>query len=357
MMVIIFLRSLLYSNDAVFNGDKARVMEAYELRISGKADKAEELLYELLKNDSTDALAYFELARTKHHEFLGGTQFSSEEWEKVVHSMQQAVRYAPDNDVFAFYYAYSCFFNAFISMMRQNPDASEKVALTCDAFKAVLKLNPDCHEAQLYMIDIYSSLPEEMGGNKEKARSIAEDLNKRDALYGAIASARLLPDTSDFVLYWQNIAKGSDSNVQVMEELGRAYLLKSDTENGTKYFLDAINADITRRYLYMHLVRYHILSSQQNPDAKAMHLEEAVKLANSYLLSSPELTPPLKAYANGILALIKMIGGDETISNEYLEKAASIDPYYSRAMGMPPAMLYCRPDEVKIQYSSFFMPF
>jgi hypothetical protein len=357
IMLFFFSIPWLCCNEGMITAKATRVMEAYELRINGEAEKASELLHEILLTDSTDALAYFELARTKHHLFLGSNKFSPEEWNEVLSSLQQATRYAPDNEFYAFYYAYACFFKAFISMMIQNTDVNQNVAQTCDAFNIVLQINPDCYPAMLYLVDIYGSLSENMGGDKEKAGNLASELNKKSRLFGAIAYAKLLPDTADHLLYWQNVAKEISINAQLLEELGRAYLLKSDTDNGTKYFLEAIDSDITQRYLYMHLVRYHILSVQQNPDAKAKHMEEAEKLVNIYLQSDPDLTPPLKAYANGILALIKMIDGDNNSSNEYNEIAKSIDPFYSRGMGMPPAMLYCRPDEVKIQYSSFFMPF
>ena len=357
MIVFIFLMTSLYSCEDTVNDNKIIVSDAYELRISGKAEKAEELLIELLKKDSTNAFAWFELARTKHHLFLGGTQFSAAEWEEVVNSLQQATRRAPDNKIIAFYYAYSSFFDAYISMMMQNPDAGENIASAIDAFQSVLNLDPDCHEAQLYLVDIYGYLPEDMGGNKEKAGVSASDLNDKNKVWGAMANARLMPDNADFVLYWKNVEKEAGIDAQVLEELGRAYLLKSDTENGTKYFKDAISTDMTRRYLYMHLVRYHLLSSQQNPNAREEHIVEAEKLANSYLQSSPVLTPPLKAYAYGILALIKMFSGDYSGSSEYQEIATSIDPYYSKGMGIPSEMLYCPPDEVKIQYNSFFLPF
>jgi len=357
MVILVFLMPSLYGYKDLVDQDTTKITEAYELRIVGKAEKAEELLKDLLKNDSTDALAYFEQARTKQHLFLGGTQFSMEKWEEVVSSSQQAVRYATDNEIFAFYYAYASFFNAYISMMMQNPDAGKKITHTCDAFQAVLNLNPDCHEALLYLVDIYAFLPEDMGGDKEKARMIASDLNKKNKVYGAMAYARLMPDTADIVLHWENIRKEAGNNAQVLEELGRAYLLKSDTENGTKYFQESINADNTKRYLYMNLARYHILSTQENPEKSREHLEEAEKLVNHYLQTATELVPPLKAHAYGILALIKMISGDNQGSNEYQEMAKSIDPYYSKGTGKPPEMLYCHPDEVKIQYSSFFMPF
>jgi len=357
MMVVVFILPSLFGNDTRVNGSKAGVLEAYELRISGKAEKAEELLNELLKNDSTDALAYFELARTKHHVFLGGTQFSSEEWGKVMSNLQQAVRYAPDNETYAFYYAYSCFFNAFISMMREQSDVNENIARACDAFQAVLDKHPDCYVAQLYLVDIYGSLPENIGGNKEKAAAIAADLNKKDNIFGAMANARVLPDTTNFVLYWQNTGKKCGTSAQVLEETGRAYLLKSDTENGTKYFEEAMKADASKNYLYMQLARYHLLATQQDPAAKTAHLQSATALVNKYMETCPDLVPSLKAYTYGILSILKMIDGDNNGSSEYSEMATAIDPYYSKAMGMAPDMLYCRPEDVTIKYSSFFMPF
>jgi len=356
IITAIFMPSLC-SCEEKENDNKSSVLQAYELRISGKADKAEELLNELLKTDSTNAAAYFELARTKHHMFLGKDQIAPEKWEDIVFSLQQAVRLVPNNEIYAFYYAYACFFNAYISMMMEKPDAGAAIALTCDAFQVVLNLEPDCHEAQLYLVDIYAYLPENMGGDKEKAGVLASDLNHKDKIWGAMANARLMADNTDFVSYWQNVTKEAGNDAQASEELGRAYLLQSDTENGTKYFLEAINADITKRYLYMNLVRYHVMLSQQNPDLKSVHLEEAERLVNIYLQSVPALVGPVKAYAYGALGMIRMFGGDNAGSNEYRQMAASIDPYYSRGSGNPSEMLYGLPDEVKIHYSSFLMPF
>jgi tetratricopeptide (TPR) repeat protein len=357
LLFIAFFLPRIYAIDMPGKTDESKVFEAYELRINGQADKAETMLLELLKQDSTDALAYFELARTKHHMFMGGTEFSQEAWKEVMYALQQAVQNDPNNKVFAFYYGYSCFFNAFISMMRQQTDASENVAKACEVFKSVLTLNPNCYEAMLYLIDLYGSLPVEMGGDKEKAGIFASQANKMNKLYGAMANDRLLPDSVDKVIYWQKIGKETGMNAQVLEELGRAYLLKSDTENGTKYFMEAIQKDNDRQHLYMHLVRYHILAIQQNPDTKAVHLVKATELVNSFMQSTPELVLPLKAYAYGILALINMINEDNNSSDEYKKLAEAQDPFYSKAMGMPPGMLYCRPDAVEIQYSSFFLPF
>jgi tetratricopeptide (TPR) repeat protein len=196
-----------------------------------------------------------------------------------------------------------------------------------------------------------------MGGDRTKAEVIVNEMSSEEKTYYALAQAKLLPDTANMVGYWQKVGQESGMNAQVLEELGRAYLLKSDTENGEKYFLAAIEADQSKKHLTMNLVRYHLMAAQQDPAAKEAHLKSATDLVNGYLQSSPEPLPPLKAYGYSTLSMISMFGGDQDAGNKYREMADSIDPYYSKATGMAPDMLYCKPDEVKIQYSSFFMPF
>ena len=94
-----------------------------------------------------------------------------------------------------------------------------------------------------------------------------------------------------------------------------------------------------------------------NPDEKEAHLEEAEKLANLYLQSDPELNNPLKAHAYQILALIQNIAGNQSGVEEYINKAKELDPFYSGGMGVPAAWLHCPQDDIKIAYSSFFLPF
>lgn len=330
------------------------VQEAYELRISGKADEALTLLNELLKSDSTNVKAYVELARTKQHLMLGGNEIPTQE---IVSAWQHALKYDPENEIYAFYYAVAQLTDAYMSLMMQQQDADKAVSQACGTFEDVLKINPDCYQAVLYLVDVYGMLPEQLGGDRTKAETYANELNKKDRLNGAIAYSRLVPDTADRVLYWQEVMKETGSSAQLLEEMGRGYLLQSDTENGTKYYQEAIQSDPAKQNLYMHLVRYHILSIQMNPDEKEAHLEEAEKLANTYLQSDPELIRPLKAYTYQILGLIQNIAGNQSGAEEYINKAKELDPFYSRAMGAPAAMLHCPQDEIEIVYSSFFLPF
>lgn len=348
----------VFSNDHKVNNrddNETGVGEAYELRISGKADEALTLLNELLKSDSTNVKAYVELARTQQHLMLNGKE--PPPIAEIVSAWQHALKYDPENETYAFYYAVARLASAYMSLMMQQQDANKIISQAAETFEDVLKLNPDCFEAVLYLVDLYGMLPEELGGDRAKAEMYAAELNKKDRLYGAIAYSRLLSDTADQVLYWQEVMKETGTSTQLLEEMGRGYLFKSDTENGTKYYQEAIQSDPEKQNLYMHLVRYHILSIQMNPDEKEAHLEEAEKLANTYLQSDPELSRPLKAYTYQILALIQNIAGNQSGAEEYTNKAKELDPFYSRAMGVPAAWLHCPQDEIKIVYSSFFLPF
>jgi hypothetical protein len=47
------------------------VQQAYELRMNGQADSAKVLLEQVIAEDSTNAAALYELARTEHHIGLG----------------------------------------------------------------------------------------------------------------------------------------------------------------------------------------------------------------------------------------------------------------------------------------------
>jgi len=207
------------------------------------------------------------------------------------------------------------------------------------------------------LVDIYGVLPEDLGGDRNRAESYANTLEQNSRLFGAMARSRLLPESTDQVSYWEEFMNDKGEGAQSLEELGRAYLFQFDSEHGSHYYQEAIGNDNTKRHLIMHLVRYHLMSSQQDPDQKHEHLVEAENLANSYLNSKPELTAPQKAHTYQMLALIRNIDGDNAGRDEFLEMAASLDPYFSRASGVPSEMLYCPPDEAKVQYSSFFQPF
>jgi tetratricopeptide (TPR) repeat protein len=348
---------LMSASVSSFAGVNPLVMQAYQLRMNGKADKAEEMLRTYLAKDTTDALAYFELSRTRQ-QLLGGLDrmFTENELKEVMDLSAKAVRLDPKNEVFAFYYAICSLLDGFVSMMT-GQDAKDKVTRTCGLFQNVLEINPGCYPAKLYLMDLYGLLPPEMGGDREKAMAITDGMKSQDKTCYAMAQVRLMPDTANPVDFWKTAAAQIGMNNRVQEELGRAYLLRQDSENGEKNYLEVIKADPSKIYLTMNLARYYAMMAQQNPANRDNCLTKADEMVNTYLQSVPEPVLTLKAHAYQIQAMISSFRGDQAAVAKYSELATTTDPYCSRASGMPPDILYFPPDNIKINYISFFMPF
>src|SRR6056300_1591592 len=70
------------------------VVDAYELRMDGKADSAVVVLSEIILNEPDNAMAYYELARTKTHLMLGGGNYQIGE---IIENSSKACELDPDN--------------------------------------------------------------------------------------------------------------------------------------------------------------------------------------------------------------------------------------------------------------------
>ena len=323
---------------------------AYELRLSGKVDDAKALLEKLIKEDSTSAPAYFELARTQHHMMLGGSGFKPAD---ILSTINKAVEYDRDNVIYAYYQANICFLNAYASKENTN----EYVTNACDAFKEVLKLKPDYKEAILTLVEIYGLLPAETGGDKAVAESYAKSLAGMDEFYSAKANAILMEEGADKVTYWENVIKENPKCAQASEELGKAYFFKDDIEKGAMYMKQAMELNPENKLPQLNIARAHVMMLMQNKGDKDKNLELAESAFKQYLDDSPDAIISLKAYAKGWISKIKRFTGDEEGSNKLMAEAKALDPYFSMAFGVPSEYLYSPPDEISTYFSSYFSPF
>ena len=195
--------------------------------MNGKLDEGKNILDKVLLKDSTCSLAWFELARTKQHLLLGGGKSSPAE---ILQLITKAVKHDPDNAKYLFLQANSYYLKAYVSEGSEE-EAQEYIDKACKGFKNVFSLLPDNKEALLYLVDTYASLPENMGGNKEKAGIYAQKLSELDKASGAEARALLMPDSADKVQYWSEIYN-SKSTAMVAEKLGKADIYSEDITNG-----------------------------------------------------------------------------------------------------------------------------
>jgi hypothetical protein len=58
-----------------------------------------------------------------------------------------------------------------------------------------------------------------------------------------------------------------------------------------------------------------------------------------------------------MLARTKMFTGQKEEGEELIEKAKALDPYFSKATGLPGAFQFQPPDQLDPQFVSFFRPF
>jgi len=331
------------------------VIEAYELRMNGKAEEAETMLEQVISDEPDNALAHYELARTKYHIALSALKELESTLEDIQQSIDKAIENDPDNVIYRFFAGNIAFMWAYGAAKREQPDVKEKFAKLCSIYESVLKLKPDYHEAMLYLVQIYGILPEEMGGDKSKAEEYAKKLEEMDEIFGAKARTILLPEEADYVGYWQKVLEKHEGNAEVLRELGRAYLFKDQVEDGVKCFEEAVRIDPGQNILFLDLARYHGgkgLSDRKLSDTAWPLAEKAFK---RYLDSEP--IPPLKAFALNHLSTLKRWMGDQEGADELREKAETIDPYHSKATGVPTPDLWVPLGKISHNNRYLFFPF
>jgi len=332
-----------------------RVIDAYELRMNGKADEAKAMLEQVISDEPENALAHYELARTKLHIGLSALKELETALEDIQQSIDKAVEKDPDNVIYCFFAGFIASQSAYAAIKREQPNTKEKYAKVCSVYESVLKLKPDYHEAILCLVQIYGILPEDMGGDRSKAEEYAKKLEDMDEIFGAKARAILLSEEADHVGYWQKVLEKHEGNAEVLRELGRAYLFKDQVEDGVRCFEEAVRIDPGQNMLFLDLARYHGYAGLYDKKLRNKAWPLAEKAFKRYLDSEP--IPPLKAFALNALSRIKRGMDDQEGADELREKAEAIDPYYSRATGVPTPDLWVSLGEISHNNRYLFYPF
>ena len=353
LLPIWFVGVLVCSSFAGNVPDK-EVQKAFELRMNGKVDEAKALLDGILQKDSTNALAQYEEARLQHYLITGGGEMKM---DKILTPINKAVSLDPKNVTFAYYKAIASFLNAFMAMQMGTGEVKNKIAETCIQFEKVLSLKPDYYEATLYLVEIYGMLPKDMGGDSLKAAAYAKKLELANAYFGAKAKSDLAPEGLDQIKFWQEQLAKDKNNPEILMEIGRACLYKDDQVKAEKYFNEANKLDQSKNILILDLARYHVMNAMQNQDLAKTELPLAKTYLEKYMKSVPQPNVPLRAYAMGLLTRCEMMLGNKAESEKLMEEAKKLDPYFSRASGVPTLLLFDPPTQISHHFFSFFKPF
>jgi tetratricopeptide (TPR) repeat protein len=276
---------------------------------------------------------------------------------EATNALKTALKYDPENVVYAYYNARTCFLKAYIEMEQNGGNVKDLIDDVCNEYVKVLGLKTDYPEVLMYLVEIYGMLPAEMGGDKAKAEEYTQRLEKMDKFYGARARLILMPEGTDMVKYWNNYIAENEKDCRAWKELGVANLFNDNIEATKENFAKAIALDKSQNIRLLDLSRYYLMKVMQNKDAAAVELPKAKEYIAQYLASKPEPIAPLKAYALGTMAHIEIVLGNQAEADKKIEEAKALDPYFSRAFGIPWLGMFEAPDKPDHHFQSFFSPF
>lgn len=343
-----------YGSDA----DKT-TLEAYELRIQGKIDEAKRLLDQAISENPDNACAYYELARIQLHVALGtgNVRGTISMVGNAQESIDRARALEPQNIIYHLL-AGQLYYLQFYYGLMTGDISKEQFAKVTGAYKTVLDIRPDYPQVALYLVELYSQLPEDAGGNASEAERYAKHLDETDKVFAAKARSILLPQETDRVEYWQNVWNKYKGNADVLEEIAKAYLRAGKAEDAVSYFEKAIEIDPEKAYLFLDLSIYYSfqgMQAQGNKELLQSSIEKGSAALTRYLQSNP--IQPMRAYALGIQAKYNFISGHQEKGQALLKKAMELDPHFSKATGAPDPVLFIRPDELSQRHRYLMRPF
>jgi tetratricopeptide (TPR) repeat protein len=240
-------------------------------------------------------------------------------------------------------------------MGKDNP--AEYLAKVEETYNTVYELDPSFSENKLTLVEFFGGLPEEVGGNREKAEKYAQQLENADVISAAKAKEILLSEDADFEKFWVEIVKDNPGNADAVQALGRIFLFNENIEEARKQYLKAMELDPSKNDLYIDLARYYMMMAMQNPSALDSIKPIIEEQFNNFLKSVPEPLKPMKAWVYATLSMISRHSGNMEEAEQYMERAKEMDPFFSPSYGKPSMVLFSPPDEVVHEQGYYLSPF
>jgi len=343
--MLVALLQLLLSSSLLAQDKTDDILKAYDTRMNGKVEEAKTILTKVLEKDSTNALAHFEMART------------IEDQRKSYH-IKKALLYDPDNLMYRFYLANLQMLEAYKAMRNNDPTIiSENINNCCESLKSILEIKPNCKESLMFLVDIYGSLPEEIGGNTELAQTYLDKLKQVDPLYAAQGELILSAKDSDvdIVNYWKEYINRNGENVATLKKLGKANLMSNNIDEAKNCFNKVMKQDPSQNMLHLDVARAHLYSAMRGGDGADSSLNEFKKNIDIYLNSDGNKPVIVQAWCYGWLGLIEERQGNTELANGFKAKAERIMPSYPRYTALPKIDL--PPNVLAYEFSSYFSPF
>lgn len=331
-----------------------KVMQAYDLRMSGHADSSVVMLDASIESNPANAAAWYELARTKYHLLMAGKDYKI---GNIITDASEAARLDPDNVSYAYFEGIVRFLAVYIDIMQGKEAVKDALLESNAAFERALEADECYVPALISLIEINANLPEEMGGGTQKAEKYLSQLDACDMVEGLKGQAFLLPEGSGLLAFWQNAYETNPDDATVAEELGRAWLMEGNMEEGKKFIEEAVSLDSDKSYVLIDLGRAHGLTAMQDPENVGSHTVAARAALQQYLDMNPDVSASLIAYVYHMMARVSDMMGDAENVEKYNKKSKELDVFCSKAFGAPPDYLFVAPGVATERTQYFSRPF
>ena len=321
------------------------IIKAYELRMDGRTEEAIIALSEIIEADPSNAMAHFEMARSLEN-------------EKKTDHILKALKYDPQNLAYKFYQANLQMLEAYKAMKSNNKELiSINLDQCTETLKRILAVKPDCKESLLFLIDIYGTLPEDMGGNRYLATTYLETLKSVDPLYAAHGELilKFKDGDVDMVEYWKTYIDNHGESNEALVKLGKAYLMTNDRAMAKETFDKVIKSDPAQVVLHLDVARSHLYGAMRGGDNSDDELNEFKENIHCYLNTEVEKPKLIEAWSYGWLGMVEERQGNKKLAKEYISKAEELIPNYPRFTAIPKIDL--PPNVIAYQYKSYFSPF
>ncbi|MBO3116815.1 hypothetical protein J4050_08655 [Winogradskyella sp. DF17] len=335
----------LFSSTFLIAQNIENIVKAYEQRMNGDIEGAKAILNDIIKIDSTNALAYFEMARTVEDSMK--LQF-----------ITKSIALDSTNTMFLFYQANLYMLDAYRGMKSNNKTIITKNINKCIAtLKRILEINNDCRESILFLVDLYGTLPKDMGGNPRTARLYLDKLKPIDSFYAAQGEWILKSKNidADIVKHWKNYIENNAETENALIKLGKAYLLKNEIGMADEVFNKIIKIDSSQIILKLDVARAYLYSAMRGGDEQNRAIQGFKKYINVYLESNVSKPKLIQAWSYGWLGMIEGRQGNNILAEEYYNKAESLIPNYPKYTAIP--KIENQPNILTYKYSSYFSAF
>ena len=294
------------------------VFRAYELRMNGKADQALNLLEQNLKEDTANALALYELARTRLH-YRSGELEGPALLDYLKSTIEKAIKLDPDNII---YYPFAIvIYDMNLDWNKGSGKENEWIQRKSAIYQKMLELNPDKAKIKLEMLEICLKNPDLLHCDEDELKGLVTEIKETDEVLGAMASNKLNKDIENDYEFWMEMVNKNPTNSDALMEAGDA----SEEEEGVEYYAKAIRLDPDKAGAACWLIKYFFFSIKEEPEFAEKYVKQAEKIAEAFLTT--DKYPPLQAYVIACMSRIYNIADNEEKGKEYWDRAERIDTF------------------------------